>query len=418
MRARPNRLVLTQKAVEKLPVLKKRAHYYDKDIRGFGVRVEAKPSGRKSFFFFVKADGEPEFKSLGQFPDVTVSEARTAAKLWAGKLSNWKLLGYEGPSPFAKEKRTNAPSFQQLIDAYIERHVKEHANRPEHAERSLRWTVKKYFGDWLSRPIDSIRIEDVVELKNRMGKKRYLANRLVEHVRAIYNWSQKRPDGKINFWPLENPARDVELYPEAERDRFLQPIELVRFHEYLEKEPAGDLKDFLILALATAARKQNVLGMTWAEIQWERENWHITLSKSGEYNVRLTIAALDVLKRRRSEIPDCELYVFPSRSKSGHVIDIKKKWEVFRKNAGLADVTLHDLRRTAISYAAMAGANEAQIMGLAGHRSRESAKPYVHLLQDSVAEARAKGERKMLEMMAAVKKRTRKQNLLTAVSRG
>lgn len=415
------RMVFTQKAIEKLPVLKERAHYYDKDIRGFGLRVEA--SGRKSFFFFVKANGKPEFRSLGQFPDIDVQKAREAAKLWAGRLSNWKLTGFEGPSPFEKEKRTNAPTFQQLIDAYVERHVKQTANRPEHAEANVRWIVKKHFSGWLARPIDSIGIEDVLLLKNEVGKEhKYMANRLVETVRCVFNWSAANREGKVNFWPAQNPAKDIEFFKEKTRDRFLQPDELLKFNAALEKEPHRDLRDFLKLALATGARKSDILGARWTDIKFELLTWHVPTSKSGAYDVSLTPAALEVLERRRKEIPDSIDFVFPSHSKCGHVTDLKKAWDKFRKRAGIPDVRLHDMRRTRGSYLAISGASLQQIGRALGHRSLGSTQIYARLHDSAVRKALEAGDQTMERMMAEARKRmkrqARKPKLLAAVANG
>lgn len=420
MRKAPDRQVFTQRFVEKLPVSRTRTHYYDKDIRGFGVRVE--PSGRKSFFFFAKANGKPEFRALGQFPDINVGQARTAAKLWAGKLSNWKLRGFEGPSPFEREKKekSKAPTFQQLVEAYIDRKVKVDANRPEHAEVNVRWMVKTYFSAWTGKPIDSIRIEDVLALRNSLGARHYLANRLIEFIRAMFNWAAGRKEGKVNLWPVENPTKDIELYSEEKRDRFLQPDELLRFNDALKNESSIDLRHFLTLAVATGARKGNLLAARWADISFERANWRIPLSKNGEgYDVTLTAGALDVLKRRRAQVPaSCE-FVFPSHSKSGHLVDLKKRWDEFRKRAGIRDVRIHDLRRTCGSYLAIAGIPLQQIGAALGHKSLQSTEIYARLNSEAIREAREAGTAKMGQLMRAAKKRqAAEQKLLTAVAHG
>ena len=40
------------------------------------------------------------------------------------------------------------------------------------------------------------------------------------------------------------------------------------------------------------------------------------------------------------------IFLFPSPSKKGHLLDIKSSWEHIRKKADLADVRIHDLRHT------------------------------------------------------------------------
>jgi len=190
----------------------------------------------------------------------------------------------------------------------------------------------------------------------------------------------------------------------------LQPDELVRFEAELAKETHGDLKDFLVISLATGARRSAVLGMRWEDVSFERGNWHVpyTSSKNGEsYEVDLSAAALATLERRRSEAVEGATFVFPSNSASGHVEDLKKRWNEFRKRAGIPDVRIHDLRRTHGSYLAISGTSLQIIGGALGHRSTASTAIYSRLIQETVKEARVAGEKKMLELMRKAKRRAR-----------
>ncbi len=267
--------------------------------------------------------------------------------------------------------------------------------------------AKKYFGAWTSRRIDSIRIEDVLALRNEIGPThKYQANRNVEMIKALFSWSAGRKDGKVNFWPVANPARDIELYDEEKRTRFLQPHELVKFNAELRKEPHGDLRDFLTLALATGARKSNVLAMRWADISFERANWRIPFSKSGEgYDVALTPAAIKVIRRRRGETSDDAEFVFPSHGKSRHLVNLKKQWNRFRERAGIPDVRIHDIRRTKGSYMAIGGVSLQQIGAVLGHRSLGSTEIYAQLHQESLRQAIEDGDAVMKRMTKQAKKR-------------
>lgn len=407
MKRKPScKLNFTKRALAALEVPNgaKRIIVFDSNTQGLGFVVF--PSGVRSFFHRRFANGVAERTTIGRFENFSIEQARGKAAELNAKLAQWKSAGSEGPSPLANVERAQA-TFSDLLDAYIRDHVKLHANNPKSAEQNLRWMAKKYFHAWMGRRIDSIRIEDVLSRRNELGqKRRYQANRIVQMVKALFSWSAGRKDGKVNFWPVANPARDIELYAEEKRRRFLQPDELANFNHELRREAHRDLHDFLVLTLATGARKSNVFAMRWTDISFERANWHIPVSKSGEgYDVALTPAAIKVIRRRRAETPDDAEFVFPSYGTSGHLTDLKKQWDKFRRRAGIPDVRIHDLRRTKGSYMAIGGVSLQQIGAVLGHRSLGSTEIYARLHQESLRQAIQEGDAVMKRMTKQAKKR-------------
>lgn len=421
---------LTEKSVLKLAVSEKRMRYRDNAQTGFGVTVEAKSSGgRKSFFWNAKVNREVYFKALGEFPSTTVSEGRTAARVWSGKANTWKQNGFDPEkNPFEKRKRVepaSTPLFSELLEAYIRDHVRLNTLNPARAEYDVRNLVKNHLSVWLDKPVDKVTTQDVLVAKQACKAHRYIANSVVEFTGRIFNWSAGKRDGKLNFWKLENPAADVSLYPKEKRKRFLQPAELLRVNEELERsETPRDLRDFVVLAIATGARKSNLYAMRWADIFFETRSWSIPMSKSGEgYQVNLTGRALEVLEQRYRKKGDSE-FVFPANSKSGHIADVKKNWAKFRKRCGFADVRIHDLRRTRGSYLAISGVSLQQIGAVLGHKSLGSTQIYAQLQNHAIREALEAGDATMERMTEQAKKRMKlqprkapKQKLL-AVGRG
>ena len=53
----PNKLVLSRRAVDALPVGEREAVFWDRDLTGFGVRVH--PSGSKVYMVHTRAQGNP-----------------------------------------------------------------------------------------------------------------------------------------------------------------------------------------------------------------------------------------------------------------------------------------------------------------------------------------------------------------------
>ena len=162
------------------------------------------------------------------------------------------------------------------------------------------------------------------------------------------------------------------------RTRYLQPAELAIFFQALEEsdEPA---KSFFMLCLLTGARRANVLAMAWADISLGDALWRITAgdAKAGEeMNIPLVPEAVALLQRLRHENGGKSFWVFPADSKTGHYQEPKRAWSTLRRRSGLADLRIHDLRRTMGSWLVRTGANTAINAKALGHKSMAAAAVY------------------------------------------
>jgi integrase len=414
-------VLITQKSIEKLKPGKDRLQFVDDEITGLGVRIQ--PDGEKSFFWSARIQGTLRFRKLGTFPAVSVEQARLDARKLIGIASAWKRDGYPDPDPFEtkpKTKPAGVPTFKDLTEAYIEEQVRGQAAKPDKAEADLRCRLKTHFSKWMDRKIDTLTIQDMLAVRNACGRHHIAANRCVELIRRIFNWCAASKDGEVNYWPVENPAKSVVLFEEKSRDVFLQPEQLVKFHECLANEPHVDLKDFLILAMASGARKGDIFSMRWQDWHRERHVWTVPFPKNEEsYDINLMPSATAVLERRRAQAEDSAIYVFPGVGEEKHLMELRKPWDAFRKRAGIPDIHVHDLRRTVGSYLAINGTPLQQIAAALGHRSMQSTLVYARLQNQAIMEARQGGESKMQELMKSAKKRMklagRRPKLLKAV---
>ncbi len=403
-RAETRRIHFTEGKIASLKAPEATVKVYDTQVGHLGLKLL--PNGRRVFFWWRSVDGKATWKTIGDSPAIQLGDARSKAQEYDILLANWKKDGCAAANPFKLQTSTTVPTFRELVEAYIVNHLREESLNPVRAEHDMRLMVKKRFGSWLDRPIDKITVEDVLAVKAACGKKKYAARSHVKFILTLFNWAPGQRDGKINFWQVENPAKSVSVSEKQPRERFLQPDELVRYKAELEKEEHKVLRDVLILLLATGARKGNLFAMRWADVSFDLEKWHIPMSKSGKgYDVQLRPAALKVLARRRREIAGTETFVFPSRSKSGHLMDVKKNWTEFRKRCGFADVRLHDIRRTKGSYMAISGVSLQLIGAALGHKSLGSTEVYARLHADATAKALESGDRKMEKLVRQAEKR-------------
>ena len=390
----------TKRKLESLtPPTQGRALYHDAQTRGLGLLLQA--SGFRSFFWYRKIHGQPTWKTIGPFPEWTVEQAR-------GKAAEYNAHWAQGKEPFAK---TNTETFGAVFERYVQQHLGTDAKNPEKAKRAATGDVKRYCASWNARRLESIAHEHVRAQHRKILEEHgpYAANRTLQHIRAALNWGIAE-----GIWPGPNPAARIQLAKEAKRTRFAQPDELPRLFKALHADRNRDLRDFVLLALFTGARRGDLLAMRWENIFLSAEGharWEILDPKNEEpYNVALVPDACRVLAGRRKRT-QASPWVFPSQSKSGHVVDFKKSWMRVRSRAGLADLRIHDLRRTLGSWQAAAGASLLVIGKSLGHKSSGATEIYARLALDPV---RASVQAATTAMLVAANGKGRKQLQLQA----
>ena len=360
----------------------KRDYYYDGKEKGLVLAVT--PASGKSFYLYKRIDGRPERLLLGKFPDLTVENARKLAASAKGEIA----MG-ENPQK-AKRSIRDEMTFGALFTEYLEKHSKVHKRSWAYDERE----VNKFLKHWFKRKISSIEKPEVERLHAKVGKDNglYQANRLLERIRSIFN---KATDWG---WGGVNPATGIKKYREKSRDRFLQPEELPRFFEALANEPNEAARDFFMISLLAGARKSNTLAMRWDEISFHSDTWRIALTKNDDPQiVHLSPQAMEILKERK--LHSLSPWVFPGGGASGHFSDPKKAWMRILKEAGIADLRIHDLRRTLGSWQAATGANSYIIGKSLGHRSQQSTAVYARLNLDPVRDSVNKATDAMLGYM-------------------
>lgn len=379
MRKTTTRLNFTKRAIEQLTTPpENRAVYYDSQSRGLGLMIQR--SGHRAFFWFRKVHGRPTWKTIGPFPDLTIEQARARAATLNAQTANWKSKDYEGEDPF---RRRRDLTLRKALDDYVDRRVKAHAKNSERAVQSVRWQFNCYLSGWGERKLGTIRRGDVQALHADVGDNhgKVTANRVVQLLRTLFNWALK-----TECWRGENPARGITPFAESSRTRFVLPDELPKLFRALSKETNIDLRDFVLIALFTGARRSDVFAMRWRDIDLKRGLWVVPEPKSREpYTIPLMKEVVAILNNRR-KAREYE-WVFPSTSKSGHVADLKRSWAQLLKRAGIGGLRIHDLRRTLGSWQAAAGVSLPLIGKSLGHQSTDATEVYARLHLDPVRRA-------------------------------
>ena len=389
-RKQTKRINFTVRTLNALPVPKQgRLTVYDSRSH-LGLRVDA--NGSKSFFWFrTGRGGAPIFRSLGTHPATLIEKARADANELQGKLEEWRRKEYAGDNPF--ESPEAEYTFEELVAAYVDKRVAGYAAHPERAKKEIEWMTNKHLEGWKKKPLSAISDKMVRAMHREIAApgKKTMADRVVQFVRRVYAWGIKE-----KMHSGTNPAIGIEFFGWTERDRFLSGEEIKRLFEALRQESNHDLRDFVNLSLWTGARRSDVLSMAWRDVlPLENNTWQIPEPKGGKshaYKLPLVVEAVEILKTRQLSAAPEAVWVFPSRGRTGHLVEMKRGWSQLLKRAKIEDFHIHDLRRTLGSWQAGLGTSLVIIGKTLGHRPGSTAtKVYARVdlepVRESIAQA-------------------------------
>jgi integrase len=348
--------------------------YWDDRLKGFGVRVS--PSGRKTYLIQYRNlnRGTRRFK-LGVHGKLKAEKARSRAKELLGK--------NEGGFDPSKERNTRryAPTLADLARDYFEHHG------PKKRASSLRndhSMVNRYVLPHLGRkPVADVTRRDVQNLHQFMKGTPHQANRALALLSKMFSLAIQWD------WRLDNPARGIERYPEAPRERWLSQEELGRLFDALAAHPNQRIADAVRLLILTGARRSEVLNASWDQFDLENGAWtkpsHHTKQKR-IHRIPLSAPALKILADLRVATPDSE-FLFPGRSPGQPLQDIKKFWRAVTNAAQLEDLRLHDLRHTYASHLVSSGHSLLLVGRLLGHTQPQTTFRYAHFANNPLQEA-------------------------------
>jgi integrase len=175
---------------------------------------------------------------------------------------------------------------------------------------------------------------------------------------------------------IDNPVRLVRKPPTPQgRSRTVNEAEMLRILDALMPRPTRRvnpwMKPLVELAVETAMRRGELLGLRWEHIDFSNRVAHLPITKNGEGRyVPLSSPAVAIL-------------VGLPRSLSGYVFPIKPQTVAasFMKatdRAGLGDIRFHDLRHTATTALASKLPNVIELAAVTGHKSLTMLKRYYH----------------------------------------
>jgi len=359
---------ITKAAIDALP---KGEILADTDVRGFVAR--RLPSGVVTYGLRYRVAGRQRWLALGIHGRVTPDKARKLAKQRAGEVAGDRDPAAERQAARAGATEAKANTVNALLDAFVERHVRNKLRSAAEYERIFDKYVRPHIG---ARPLGDLRRRDIVEMLDSIEDEHgpVMADRTLGRLRKAFNWHATRED---NFTPpiVRGMARTSNA--ERARDRTLSDDELRAVWRAADTlaTPYARMLQFILL---TATRRSEASDMNRAEVNGDGAEWAIPADRcksKRDFLCPLSVAAQDILAK------------LPAKGRKGWIftsggnapISGFSKWKAAFDKEVLAELrrvdpkaklerwTTHDLRRTARSLMSRAGCDPDHAERALGH---------------------------------------------------
>jgi integrase len=369
---------------------------WDTEVRGFGLRLL--PSGRKSWVLRYRHRGRQHMNEFGDFGTFTLEEARVKARGYIVRVEN-------GEDPFSK--RENGKTLASLEEDFSASCLARVAAGEITASTAAKYAesfaaLREVLGADLLDEIDGQAVRRAfAEITKTRG--RYAANRALSALALVLRLAA---DAGYRSPTAPNPTEDVTRNREVPRGLEFSDDELARLGAALEAEEdrrpeASDTIASIRLLALTGARRREITGLTWGEVDLPGMRLRLRSAKTGPREIALNSAAATLLSSLREGALSAEPHarVFPvTHHEAGYAIQYT--WRRVRAAAKLPpQARLHDLRHHYVTRGVAGNFSEALVGKAVGHSSAATTRRYSHV---SVEPTRALVEHVGGEIAAAL----------------
>lgn len=302
---------------------------------------------------------------------------------------------------------------KRLIDQMTLRRDSDYAKRNiGYVNRLTRWG--EFVG--MDRHVSSLSEEDLLEWVQAELSKGLQKSSILRGLNTIRAALRQATRKHSDLSAYRIPQIPKGLGTGGLRSRVLEPEEISKLSNVLggpapklwrHAESWRDAGDFFLVSLATGCRIGDVLNLRWGDVNSHFQFLRVTVQKSGgdPLILQLTKTVEDVIARRKAQGLGDKTHIFTCRDHS-----IRDAMRNASEKAGISygqqvegGWTVHDLRRTYLTYLLQAGVDIATVRDLAGHSSVSVTSRYVHSTRDSRKNAAAAAE-KLIDLASGLKK--------------
>lgn len=226
--------------------------YFDTMTRGF--MLEVRSSGGKTYYqrYTDERGRERQFK-IGPADVLTLRQAKRKAK----QIKAQAILG--GDPQRERQERRSIPTLRSYVEERYLPFVQTYKRSWQTDETILRVHVLPHLGSHFLDEITTAHITEIISTMQGEGYASGIIGRIVVILRYLFNLAGK---WKV-FRGHENPASDVAVPPDVQRNRFLTTDEMARLVDALAADENQVAAKAILLLLLTGARRNEVTHAKW-----------------------------------------------------------------------------------------------------------------------------------------------------------
>lgn len=409
---------------------KGRIELADSNMPGLSLRITA--TGNKSFAIRRQVEGKRQQKVLGQWPVMSLEEARLEAKKVLYDVDSGTDLNE------AVQVRENEEiTLGQALEDYLTHRQKSPKPLKPKTETQYRDLLRLYSSDFKKRSLRNINEQDVADRHQQITEGKILGQRKpspaqadlwARVLRAVINFAIREyrgVNGEQLFQGITGGLNHNRQWNHVPRKQsHIRKSQLAQvldgFDTYRSENsdyPMGVVCiDALEFAIFTGLRKGEILGLTWDRVDLTAGYFWIDKTKNGSpLELPITETVKQILTRRhKAKVGD---YVFSP--KDVVIDDPRKAMRSITKAIGLP-FGFHDCRRTFASNAEASGIGSYTIKRLLNHKTNRDdvTAGYVVQSADELIVPAAKVEREILESAGRIESTTTMDKQLMSMMSG
>lgn len=358
--------------ISAIRLVKKGETVWDKGERGSvrGLHLRAVADDRKSFFLYYRSKaGTQRRPKIGDFPSLTVGEARDRAKAIMDQVAVGK--DPQGEWNEAKKDFTIESLYTLVYQELWNEERFEKSGWAKFVRGTFKNDILPKFG---SRKVKEIHPLEVQEWHTSFKDKPTQGNRALEMFARIFTFAEKK--GWID--PHQCPCKLATPFKEKKRKRYANEDELRGIVQLLEREkhtsPGGVA--FLYLLMFTGSRPRAIERAMWDQLTRVEQNGHVygILSFHGKSSADSGDDEMVIIPPFVMSIID-SLPKVEGMSITGTKMP-RRLWLKITEELGCQDLWARDLRRTFATLGLSNGIGLSAIGELLNHKSNDTTKIY------------------------------------------